>query len=236
MARKTSTYGRREASDSEEEEERGTTQAIVLENALSRRFTVNISEGRRVSKRVRYETEEDQLVQKIQSSINVNGEEVSIDLLASAVDNFIGVADDGHSNQSQNTTNSTDEEHDIAEGLIDEDLDDLLLSFGPQLRLEEKDEEDEDVDPSNVVEFCDDDVDNDKVSFCSILSCSASMTFHRTPGNDGSDFEIRFSMSWQDTMPCLQVQGVTDAGTTSTRSPHSDVSTVRFIRTFARVA
>lgn len=163
MARKTSTYGRREASDSEEDEDHGRAEALALERALSRRYTVNVSKGRRVTKRVRYEVEEDQVIEKTQDAINVNGKEIPIDLLASAVDSFMDAPND-NSPDHDNAPKSSGEDNDTSEGLIDEDLDDLLLSFGPQLRLEEKDDEDDDVDPSNVVEFCVDDVDNEKVS------------------------------------------------------------------------
>lgn len=89
MGRRNKNCGRREASDSEDEVA-DIARAIELENALSRRFTVNVSKGRRASKRVRYEEEDDQLVQKMRGAIVIGGKEVAIDHLADAVNNLIG--------------------------------------------------------------------------------------------------------------------------------------------------
>lgn len=166
MRRKGKTYGRRPISDSESDDDDGVLEAMELEVALSRRYTVNASIGRRVSKRVRYEKEVDQIVEKIPEFVNVGGTQVPIDSLARAVDGFMSNSQDTISgNRGVNDSNDSqppDEELGAADSK-DEDLDDLLLSFGPQLSMEEKDDEDE-VDPANVVELGDYVDDNEKVS------------------------------------------------------------------------
>lgn len=172
MPRRRNTYGRREASDSEDDEDDEVAEAIALENALSRLYTVNVTTGQRASKRVRYEEEEDQVVEKAQVAINVDGIHVPIAPLASAVNTFImgSLAGAASASEDGDHEGGSGGEMEPAEDQGDEDLDDLLLSFGPQLRLEEKDDdgdgEDRDVNPANVVEFSNEDIDNEKVSEC----------------------------------------------------------------------
>lgn len=172
MAPRSTKYGRRQLSDSEDDEGGDILSAMGLEKALSRRYTVNVTAGHRASKRVRFEEEDDQVVQKTPNIITIGDQQVEVDLLADAVASFTNTSNGAdtsaeHANRGDHEDKNTLEEGDPDDDLLNAEVDDLLLSFGPQLNLEE-DDDDDDIDPTNVVDLSDLEVEDEKVSCITI--------------------------------------------------------------------